>query len=80
MSSIDWFNLTASSASIVGLVLAVVGILLAIYFFVRSNNVKSLAYTSKTVQFIDAIPGDKLLSLTFNGQQINKISLTKIAV
>lgn len=73
MSSSDWFNLIAGGASIIGL-------FLAIYFFVRSNNLKSLAYTYKTIQLIDAIPGDKRLTLNFDGQQINKVSLTKIAV
>lgn len=76
----DWFNLTSGSASIVGLVLAVAGILLAIYLFRRSNNLKSLAYTYKTVQFIDSMPADKRLRLTFDDQEISKVSLTKIAV
>jgi hypothetical protein len=67
------FNLIAGLASIIGLATG-------FYFFIKSRNEKVLSYAYNTTKFVDDIPGDKRLRLTFEGREIDRLSFTKIAV
>lgn len=77
--SIEWMG-TNPWLSIVSFIIAVLGVALAIIFYVKGKKVKSPCYTLRSNNLVrDVVSRIEPLEMRYSGQQIKNLTITKIA-
>ncbi|MBE9064623.1 hypothetical protein [cf. Phormidesmis sp. LEGE 11477] len=66
--------------NITSLLLAVISILISVYFYLKSKSVKRILYCSRSITVIEDLPQDNRLKLYFSDREIRKLILTKVAI
>lgn len=69
-----------TALNVVSLALGIAGVLSSIYFYIRSKREKRPVFHTKTFQLVkDKVSGVPGLAITFEGQQVKALSITKLA-
>lgn len=67
--------------NILTFILAIIGLITSIYYFRKSKKTFLITYTVRTIQLIkDGIEKLKTLAITYNGEQIPNLTISKIAL